>query len=148
MQSDEGMPLHMPPSSVVSRGAAPTPPPPIVPEETAHPRAAHPHVEEALSYARQHPALSILGVAGVGLLGGLELAAGLLLGAGVSSLLLQKNGHGRTAPRARGDRVRRLLDRTPRELLKRGRAVVQAARGKIAPAEEISEPHAPTITHS
>lgn len=142
------MPLHMPPSSGISSGTVPTSPPPLVSKETARPQSAHPHVEEALSYAREHPALSILGVAGVSLLGGLELAAGLLLGAGVSTLLFQKNRHKPHAPQAVGDRARRLLDRTPRELLKRGRAVVQAARGKIAPAEGGSEPHEPTITHS
>lgn len=138
-------------SNVAAAGTHPSPPTTVDREQPARApeHAAHPRVDEALTFARQHPALSILGAAGVSLLGGLELAAGLLLGIGVSSVLRQKNGRTRIESHEIRERARRLLDRTPRELVKRGRAVVQAARGKISPAEEISEPsREPTITHS
>jgi ElaB/YqjD/DUF883 family membrane-anchored ribosome-binding protein len=93
----------------------------------------------AIRFAREHPAASVLGAAAVGLFGGIELAAGLVLGAGLFSLLRPKKGESPIESQAVRDRARRVLERTPRELLKRARAVVQAARGKVAPVEESPE---------
>jgi ElaB/YqjD/DUF883 family membrane-anchored ribosome-binding protein len=94
-------------------------------------------VSKAMSFAREHPALSVIGAATFGLLGGIELAAGVLLGAGVARLI-GRNGRA-AAPHeehAMRERARKLLERTPPEARKRMRAIVQAARGKIAPAEQ------------
>jgi hypothetical protein len=38
-------------------------------------------------FAREHPGLSVIGVAGLGLFGGVELAFGVLIGAGVLALV-------------------------------------------------------------
>jgi hypothetical protein len=88
-------------------------------------------------FGREHPALTVAGLAGAGLLGGLEMAVGVLLGAGVAALIKRPNGHAaaETAREARS-RVRQMLDRTPHELRERARAVVLAARGKITPPHE------------
>jgi hypothetical protein len=102
---------------------------------------APPHVSKALTFARQHPALSVLGAATVGLFGGLELAAGMILGAGVAALI---NRHqqpaGATESHGMRERARRAFERTPQEARKRVRAVVQAARGKLPPVEAPPEP--------
>jgi hypothetical protein len=88
-------------------------------------------------FGREHPALTIVGVAGVGLAGGLEMAAGVVLGAGVAALIGRSDGRGMAepAPEIRG-RMRQLLDRTPHDLRQRARAVMLAARGKITPPPE------------
>lgn len=44
-------------------------------------------LDRLMTYARAHPRLSVLGVAGLGLFGGLEVAAAVLLGAGVAALV-------------------------------------------------------------
>lgn len=103
--------------------------------------AFHERPSRLVSFAREHPALTVAGVAGAGLIGGIEMAAGVLLGAGVAGLIRGLHG-GATDERAmetRG-RVRRVVDRTPHdlhELKERGRAMLLAARGKItAPPTE------------
>ena len=50
-------------------------------EEAAHDRPSRDRTPFEL--ARAHPVLTVLGAAGLGLLGGVELAAGVLIGAGV-----------------------------------------------------------------
>lgn len=75
-------------------------------------------LDKLVAFAREHPKLSVIGAAGIGLLGGAEIAAGVLIGAGVAALLhLELGGHS-----ARGVR-------------ERARAVVDAMRGKNAPQE-------------
>jgi hypothetical protein len=102
----------------------------------------------ALAFASEHPLLAVLGVAGLGLLGGAELAVGVLIGAGAAAALragprrASRHGHGE-----RG-RARTILDRVPGQVRARARAVVQAARGEIGPApqgpgDEISRSPAP-----
>ncbi len=114
-------------------------------DETALARdeAVPPRLGKALSFARQHPALSVLGAASIGLLGGLELAAGVLIGAGAAALLGRDDRPATedlsAESRAVRDRGRKLLDRAPREAMNRARAVVQAARGKIAPMESTTK---------
>lgn len=87
-----------------------------------------------IAFARRHPALTVIGTAGAGLLGGLELAAGVVIGAGVAALVRATDGHAPVAkPHEEGDGARTLMQRLSPELTKRVRAVVQAARGKLAP---------------
>ena len=85
-----------------------------------------------MRFAREHPALSVLGAAGIGLFGGVELAAGMLIGAGVVAALRGTDG---TKLR---ERARAFLDRAPPHVRERARAVVQAARGKIAATDEVN----------
>ncbi|MBX3159767.1 MAG: hypothetical protein KF773_27605 [Deltaproteobacteria bacterium] len=80
-----------------------------------------------MRFAREHPALSAIGAAGIGLFGGAEVAAGVLIGAGVMAVL-----HRRRRPPLR-ERAQSLLDRAPHELKERVRAVMQAARGRLHP---------------
>ena len=114
----------------------------------SHP--SHEHRSGRLTrFGREHPALAVAGIAGAGLLGGIEMAAGVLLGAGVAALLRRPNGQPMTERSAeeRG-RIRRVLDQTPHdlhELKERARAVLLAARGKItAPAGNRNEPAPPS----
>jgi hypothetical protein len=109
------------------------PEPPLVtqPVPTEEQRAP----ERTKGFARRHPALTVIGVAGAGLLGGIELAAGVLIGAGVAALVRARDGH---AVEAKGhvvrDRASALFERAPDEMKKRARAVMQAARGKLEPS--------------
>jgi hypothetical protein len=113
--------------------------------------AAQRRMGKLLSFPRRHPALSVIGVAGAGLLAGPELALGVVLGAGVAALVNRRAaGHveGRTEGRTRGRmervekeavdaarsvrrRARQIFD--PETVKQRARAVVQAARGQISP---------------
>lgn len=99
-------------------------------------KVEHHRMRGAVQFARRHPFITLAGATGASMFGGLELAAGVLVGAGVARFL--RSGNGR-APRekieeARG-RLRSALDRlVPGELRARTRAVVDAARGKSAPA--------------
>ena len=88
----------------------------------------------AIAFARRHPALTLIGTAGAGLVGGLELAAGVVIGAGIAALIRPQDGHAAVAgaPEAR-DRTRALMGRLRPEVKKRARAMVQAARGKLDP---------------
>jgi hypothetical protein len=105
-----------------------------------------------MAFARHHPVLSVLGAAGVGLIGGPEVALGVVLGAGIAVLIGRESRRG--AARAAGEaveagaadaaegarrvrrRAREILDGAPEVVKQRARAVVQAARGQIAPAPE------------
>ncbi|HEX3476401.1 MAG TPA: hypothetical protein VHT91_15360 [Kofleriaceae bacterium] len=98
---------------------------------------------------RHHPVVSVLGAAGVGLIGGPEIALGVVLGAGVA-VLIDRRGAGRSvhatveagaADAADGarhvrQRAREILDGAPGIVRQRARAVVQAVRGQIAPVPE------------
>ncbi len=44
-------------------------------------------IDRLMTAAREHPGLSVIAVAGLGLFGGIEVAAAVLLGAGVAALV-------------------------------------------------------------
>jgi hypothetical protein len=108
---------------------------PTQPSETpAAGEAATKTIEErsmlrrAIGAARRHPGLTVLGAAGIGLFGGPEVAAAILIGAGVTAFVRGK------APAAGvRQRARAFADRAPGAVRERLRSVVQAARGKAAP---------------
>ncbi|HEX3760454.1 MAG TPA: hypothetical protein VHW23_17180 [Kofleriaceae bacterium] len=114
-------------------------------------RAAEmPRLGKLMTFARQHPVLSVAGAAGVGLIGGPEVALGVLFGVGVAVLIDRRSGarsaqavvdtvEARAADAAEGAhrvrrRAREILDGAPEIVKQRARAVVQAVRGKLAPA--------------
>jgi ElaB/YqjD/DUF883 family membrane-anchored ribosome-binding protein len=102
-----------------------------------------------MTFVRHHPVVSVLGAAGVGLIGGPEIAFGAVLGAGIA-VMIDRRGGGRgvgevvessAADAAEGarhvrQRAREILDGTPGIVMQRARAVVQAVRGQIAPVPE------------
>jgi len=116
-------------------GKAKTPDQPPRPSQSDVRGAAHP------GFARRHPIMTVLGAASLGLFGGIEMAAGVLLGAGVYAALRVRQGRGtvtREIPQEPEDveqRTRGILDRASPELVSRAKAVVQAARGKIGPTQ-------------
>jgi hypothetical protein len=65
--------------------------------------------DRLMTYAREHPRLSVLGVAGLGLFGGLEVAAAVLLGAGIAAVVKLPD----RAPPIEGvrDRARQMFER-------------------------------------
>ena len=91
-----------------------------------------------LRFGQRHPALTVAGIAGAGLFGGIEMAAGVLLGAGVAALI-RRRGNGVAEPvtsAERHGRIHRILERTPhdlRDLKQRARAVMSAALGESSP---------------
>lgn len=121
--------------------------PPEMTEPSA-PMTQPAHDGRLMQFGRRHPVLTVAGLAGVSLVGGIEMAAGVLVGAGVFALL--RPGRPREAAHdeqgqpseerheAHG-RMRRMLDRAPQDLhawRERARAVMLAARGEIhAPAQ-------------
>jgi hypothetical protein len=114
-----------------------------------------PRFGNLMTFMRHHPVASVLGAAGVGLLGGPEIALGVVLGAGIS-VLIDRRSAGRSAgapvdagaaDAAEGarhvrQRAREILDGAPGIVKQRARAVVQAVRGQIAPVPEAEQ--APT----
>ena len=66
-------------------------------------------LDHLMTYARAHPRLSVLGVAGLGLFGGLEVAAAVLLGAGIAAIVKLPD----RAPPMEGvrDRARSVVER-------------------------------------
>lgn len=92
-----------------------------------------------LNFPRRHPALSVIGVAGAGLIAGPELALGVVLGAGVAALVNRRSmerverveKEAGEAARSVRQRARQIFD--PETVKQRARAVVQAARGQISP---------------
>jgi hypothetical protein len=98
------------------------------------------HPSRALAFARRHPALTLIGAAGAGLMGGLELAAGVLIGAGVAALVRARDGRATEteteahAERQRAGRMMEQVEQMAPEVKKRARAVLQAVRGKLEPA--------------
>jgi len=84
------------------------------------------------------------GAATLGLFGGFEVAAGIVIGAAMVALL--REGRERAAPGAAAkhrvrDRARELWNGLPQTVRERTRAIVQAARGKRA-AQPASTPSA------
>jgi hypothetical protein len=126
-----------------------------MPPEMAEPSAPMtepPRDGRLMQFGRKHPVLTVAGLAGVGLVGGIEMTAGVLVGAGVTALIRRRDRTARLregthaeqarppeAPHEGPGRMRRMLERAPQDLLawrERARAVVMAARGEIhAPAE-------------
>ena len=108
-----------------------------------------PRLGNLMTFVRHHPVVSVLGAAGVGLIGGPEIAFGVVLGAGIA-VLIDRRGAGRSvgaameagaADAAEGarhvrQRAREILDGAPGIVKQRARAVVQAVRGQIAPVPE------------
>lgn len=85
----------------------------------------------ALEYARRHPAMTAIGAAAIGLLGGVELAAGVLIGAGVMAVArardqksIEEEAHDLK------ERGRKIMP----DMKQRARAVVKAARGELQPS--------------
>lgn len=77
-------------------------------------------------FACEHPVLSIFGAAGIGLLGGVELAGGVLIGAGVAAAL--RGTRGDAPERSVRERARSMISRAPHDVKERARAVVDAVR--------------------
>ncbi|NVB82485.1 MAG: hypothetical protein HOV81_29165 [Kofleriaceae bacterium] len=85
----------------------------------------------AFDYARRHPALTAIGAAAVGLLGGVEVAAGVLIGAGVMALTRARDGRQiQDEAKEMKERGRQVMSRMP-DVKERARAVMQAARGRL-----------------
>jgi hypothetical protein len=109
---------------------------------------------------RKHPLLSMLGVGGIALIGGTELAAGVLIGAGIDTMLRRRRtaesatethesheaAEIREAHEAHGlrDRSKALIDRVPHVVRERTRAVLDAARGKHPTEIQTAETPTPT----
>jgi hypothetical protein len=83
------------------------------------------------TFARNHPVLTVIGAGGIGLLGGAELAAGILLGAAINSLVRRQSSHA-NSPDTKPLRAtsHAILDRVPHVVRERARAVFDAARGR------------------
>ncbi len=83
-------------------------------------------LDRLMAFARRHPKLSVLGAAGVALFGGVEIAAAVLVGAGVAALVhageAQKPGPG----------VRERARNMSGAIKERARTVVDSVRGKNA----------------
>jgi hypothetical protein len=127
-------------TSQESSSRSPTEPP----QELSH-QEARDRRSRVVGFGRKHPAVTVAGLAGVGLLGGIELAAGVLLGAGVAALIRRPDGTPLTEYSGMWGRVRKMLERTPRDLRtvkERVRAVILAARGEIGvpPVETQDKP--------
>lgn len=86
----------------------------------------------AVELARRHPALTVAGVATLGLFGGVEAAAGILLGAAILALVRDGAAPSAAPSHRVRDRVRELWNDLPQTVRERTRAIVQAARGKPA----------------
>lgn len=99
-------------------------------------RDEHPRFGKMLSFARRHPALSLIGVAGVGLVGGVELATGVLIGVGAAALLGRGPSAAPGVAHERGEHDHHLRDRArhaQHEAMERARALYQALRGELTP---------------
>ena len=87
------------------------------------------------AFARKHPIVSVVGAAGIALLGGVEVAAGVLAGAGLATILQRRSS----------EHVSREGHHLPDVIRDRARAVVDAAFGKArhTDGESTVEPPAP-----
>jgi hypothetical protein len=97
-------------------------------ETTQQPETSH-RDGRLVRFGRSHPGLAIAGVAAAGLFGGIELAAGVLLGAGALALFRkpsERSGEPETSgqPETRMHELRQRFE-------ERARAVISAARGEI-----------------
>ena len=84
-----------------------------------------PGVRSVVAFVRRHPVVTVLGAAGVGLFGGIEIATAMLVGAGVAAVVARGGGQ----PHVVRVRARGILARHP-EIQNRARAIVNAVRGK------------------
>lgn len=80
-------------------------------------------------FGRKHRALTVAGVAAAGLLGGIEMAAGVLIGVGVAALIRRPSepaavSESSAQPHPRMHELRHRVE-------ERARAVISAARGEI-----------------
>ena len=76
--------------------------------------------ERALDFARAHPGVAIAAAAGVGLFGGLEVAAGVMFGAGIAALVGVRSGE---------EAAKKLRERA-RDVRERARGIVDRVREK------------------
>ena len=100
--------------------------------------------------AQDHPIVTVLGLGGLGLIGGVEMAAGMLIGAGVAAALrIRRSAENEPAAHSVREKRRGIVDRMPHVVKERARAVIDAALGKnespakapdSAPAETVSPP--------
>ena len=97
-------------------------------ETTQQPETSH-RDGRLVRFGRRHPGLAIAGVAAAGLFGGIELAAGVLVGAGVAALIRRPSeSSAQPQPAAQPEtRMHELRQRFE----ERARAVISAARGEI-----------------
>lgn len=91
------------------------------------------------TFAREHPALTAIGLGGIGLFAGVELASGMLIGAGITALLRRQPGHDHHTLR---EKSRAAAARVPHAMRERARAVFEAARGKTPHASTVEAPFA------
>jgi hypothetical protein len=68
-------------------------------QDIAGPERAAP--SRALRFAREHPSLTIAAATGIGLFGGIEVAAGVLFGASIAVLVVGRGAADRVRHRAR-----------------------------------------------
>ncbi len=91
-----------------------------------------------MRFGRRHPGLAIAGVAAAGLFGGIEVAAGVLVGAGVAALLRRPSERPAQPEPAQPEtsaQPEAKLHELRQRFEERARAVISAARGEIgAPA--------------
>jgi hypothetical protein len=97
------------------------------PEEKPQASAVDEIPQGLMAFARRHPLAAVLGAAGIGLFGGVEIAAAMLVGAGVAAIV-----RGQSAPQAHvvREKAREVVARKP-ELKNRARAIVDAVRGRV-----------------
>ena len=101
-------------------------------EPGAQPKTSEQAPTQAVGFARRHPVMVVLGAAGLGLFGGIEMAGGVLIGAGIYAVLRMRD-QVRTKVAEPEKDERGILDRATPEIRSRAKAIVQAARGKLAP---------------
>jgi hypothetical protein len=101
-------------------------------ETTQQPESSH-RESRLAHFGRRHRALTVAGVAAAGLLGGVEMAAGVLIGVGVAALLRRPSEAPAAAPavsESSGQTHARMHELRQR-VEERARAVISAARGEI-----------------
>lgn len=109
-------------------------------DETQSPQAdthtPEPASHRLAQFVRRHPGGSVLGAAAIGLLGGVEVAIGMLIGAGV--LALARTQPGANSAHGVRERARSIIERAPGEVRAKARAVVQAAQSRFSKTEAAS----------
>jgi len=122
-----GMPTDTPTDTQTAPDASATTP-------STAPRNGAPTSSRALQFARRHPALTVVGAGGVALLGGMELALGVLLGAGIT-MLVRKRGPGRASAQSAAEPSPPMAEAS-------GAPMAHEERGRTPPpVEEGGAPH-------
>jgi hypothetical protein len=94
-------------------------------------QAAGEHAGTGLgALARRHPALTVAGAATLGLFGGIEVAAGIVVGAAVFAWVRDRAAPGVAKPHRARELAHELWSELPRTVRERTRAIIDAARGK------------------